>query len=603
MTAYLHALDPSGNLIPLETDVNGALKVAASVSIPAPEGGATEAKQDDQIDLLGGGLPAALTGSGNLKVAIVESTAGGLTNTELRATPVDVTTAGFSQTGVDTLSVTDSSARVELAATGPTLLVRNEGTTTAYIALGAGTVTAATTGYPVDPLTVVTLARDPATQTHLAAITASGTTTLTAIAGTGGVDPQLPLGMAATGSVTVANDVTLGALPHANLGAFGDLETMELMPLCQLSFATGLREQLLTTSTANSATVDVNTGRLRLQTGTNAAGSAVAFSTKPVSYRPGQGITARYTPFWVGGAASSTQIAGMGNSVDGYFFGYNGTSFGICYRANSVDTWTAQASWNGDTCDGNGASGFDLDPSKGVPMMIKYPYLGHGNVRFYIQNPATSLWILAHTIRYADTSALPQLTNPCLSFYAHSVNSGNTSNLIGYVTCVGVFMDGPRVYLGPQFGTENNKSGITTETNILSLRNATTVNGVANRGLMRLRQVSIATTGNTSIVTLRVKRGVTVGGSPSFAAISGTTADSGVTITSAQSTASVDTAGTTITGGTTIYNASISNSTGNVFDLTPFDIYIAPGETLTFSGAASASAVISVTVNWQEDIQ
>lgn len=409
--------------------------------------------------------------------------------------------------------------------------------------------------------------------------------------------PSLPAGSNSIGSVY------LDSFPHGNLGAFGDLETAELRPLLQLSFATGIRDQLLTSSTANGGTVDSNAGRLRLQTGTNAAGSAIAYSVKPASYRPGQGITARFTPFWAGGAANSTQIAGMGNTVDGYFFGYNGTAFGILHRLNSEDNWVAQSAWNGDKCNGTGPSGFNADWSKGNVLQVKYPYLGHGNIRFYVLNPATSLWILAHTIRYTGSSATPQLTNPCLGFHAHAANAGNTSNLISYVTCAAVFVDGEPRYLGPQFGAESTKNSITTETNILSLRNATTINGVPNRGLIRLRQIVIATDGGNGIATLRVKRAVTLGGSPVYSPVSGSTADSGVTLTSAQSTASFDVAGTTVTGGTTVYNAAAARNSHALIDLTPFEIFIAPGETLTFSAASAASASISVAVNWNEDVQ
>lgn len=105
---YLHALDPNNELKPIKAnadqelivdtgasyDEDGNLKIAGTFSAAPPVGGATEAKQDDQIDLLGGGLPAALTGSGNLKVAIVESTGGGLTDDELRAADVKVTLDG-----------------------------------------------------------------------------------------------------------------------------------------------------------------------------------------------------------------------------------------------------------------------------------------------------------------------------------------------------------------------------------------------------------------------------------------------------------------------------------------------------------------------------
>lgn len=602
---YLHALDPNNELKPIKANADqelivdtgasydeaGNLKIAGTFSSEPPVGGATEAKQDDQIDLLGGGLPAALTAGGNLKMSI-EETDG----------PLDVTTAGFDAIGVDTLSVTDSSARVELAATGTTLLVRNEGTTTAYLALGDGTVTAATTGLPIDPLTVLTLARDPDTQTHLAAITASGTTTLTAIAGTGGVDPALPIGMAATGNVAITNEPTV-ILPHANLGPFGDLEVMELTPVCHLSFVTGTRSQLLTTSTANSATVDTNAGRLRLQSGTNSAGSAIAYSARPVSYRPGQGVVARFTALFTAGAADSIQIAGMGNSSDGYFFGYNGATFGISRRQGGTHTWVAQAAWNGDVCDGNGASGFDLDPSKGVPLMIKYPFLGYGNIRFYVQNPATSLWILVHTIRYANSSADLQIDNPCLSFYAQSINAGAVSNQTLLIGSVGVFIDGPRVFLGPQFSTDNSKASITTETNVLTLRSATTVNGATNRGLIRVRQISVFTDANSGNATFRLRKNTTLGGTPSFAAISGTTADAGVTLTSAQSVASRDTAGTTTTGGDVIWTVVVFNDSTGIIDLTSQDIWIAPGETLTISGTATASATLGAAINWSEDVQ
>jgi hypothetical protein len=296
------------------------------------------------------------------------------------------------------------------------------------------------------------------------------------------------------------------------------------------------------------------------------------------------------------GLADSTQIAGMGNSVDGYFFGYLGAVFGICHRNGGVDTWTAQADWNGD-------SSFTFDPAKGVPMMIVYPYLGYGNIRFYVQNPATSLWVLVHTIRYANSSAAVQITNPSLSFYAQALNAGNNTNLTIHIGSVGVFIDGPRSFLGPQFATDNSKATVTTETNLFTLRSATTINGVPNRGLVRVRQISVLTDSNNGYATFRIRKGTALGGSPSFAAVSGTTADGGVTLTSAQSSVSRDTAGTTTTGGDVIWNTVLFNDGSGVIDLTSQDIWIGPGETLTVSGAATASATLAAAVNWSEDVQ
>jgi hypothetical protein len=98
-------------------DEDGKVMVAGTFAAEQPVGGATEAKQDTQITAAGttntklaGGLPAALTALGNLKVSIEEgssSSSGGLTDTELRATPVPVSlSAGTNNIGdVDVLSL------------------------------------------------------------------------------------------------------------------------------------------------------------------------------------------------------------------------------------------------------------------------------------------------------------------------------------------------------------------------------------------------------------------------------------------------------------------------------------------------------------------
>jgi hypothetical protein len=409
----------------------------------------------------------------------------------------------------------------------------------------------------------------------------------------------------AAGLTILSSDVTIGG---ANVSAFGDLIAEQKTPVIQLDFVYGINSQTGLATTANSATVDTSLSRLRLQSGTNSGGSAIFNSKRIAKYRAGEGMIARFTPVFLTSATNSTQIIGVGNSIDGYFFGYNGTTFGILHRNSGtgslVDTWTAQTAWNGDVCDGTGASGFNWDKTKGVPVQISYPFLGFGDISFYVQNPATGRWILVHQIRYADSATTTQASNPSLYFYAQALNSGNTTNLTMYCGSVGVFICGLRSFVGsPRWAKDNNKTGITTETNIFSLRNATTYNGVTNRGLIRLHNISIgATSAAASVVVIRLKLGVTLGGSPSYATIDGTTADNGVTITSGNSIASADTAGTTITGGTYIWNATLAGSTSVSADLTPFDLFIAPGETLTISGFATSSANIGVSLNWSEDI-
>jgi hypothetical protein len=390
----------------------------------------------------------------------------------------------------------------------------------------------------------------------------------------------------------------------SSMSAFGTLESSELTPVVQLDFVYGINTQTGLGTVANAGTVDTDTSRLRLQSGVNAAGSAIFNSRRIAKYRPGQGVTARFTGAFTTGVVSSRQFVGLGNANDGYFFGFDDASFGIAYRNGGVTTNIAQTAWNGDVCDGTGASGFNLNPTFGNVFMVKYPFLGYGNIGFYVLNPATSRWIPCHTIRYPNTTAAVQLANPNLFFWAESINTGATSNKTLFVGSAGVFLSGPRSFIGnPKWASDNSKNAITAETNLFSIRNATTFNGVTNRSLIRLNSISIAASNAANTVaTVILRIGATVGGVPAFTPTSGSTVNNGVTITSGNSVASVDVAGTTTSAGTYIFNINAAGNTSSFLDLTALEIFIAPGETLTVSGKSTSSATIGAAVNWTEDI-
>lgn len=396
----------------------------------------------------------------------------------------------------------------------------------------------------------------------------------------------------------------------ANQSAFGTLETAELTPVVQGDWVYGINTQIWSTPVVSGtgATVDTDSSRLRIQSGTASNGYAYIVSRSPVRYRAGEGTLFRITPLFTTGVANNIQLWGMGTisanaPYDGYFFGYNGTSFGIAHYIRGSATWTAQGSWNGDKVDGSAGSSFTWDKTKGTPVMVKYPYLGFGDIFFYVQNPTTGSWINVHTIRYANTVATTQLANPSLHIMGFTLNSGNTTNVTMYSGSVGAFISGVRSFIGnPRWGMDNNKASITTETNILSIRNATTYNGVANRGMIRLSFVTFAASAANGIAALRFKVGVTLGGTPAFTPISGSTADNGVTITSGNSIASYDTAGTTVTGGTYIGGLICDNPNTTDVGLEQYNVFIAPGETLTLSGFSTISSTIGVCLNWSEDI-
>lgn len=396
----------------------------------------------------------------------------------------------------------------------------------------------------------------------------------------------------------------------ANQSAFGTLEAAEPTPVFQGDFVYGLNTQMWKTAVTSGtgATVDTNASRLRVQSGTGSTGYAYIQSRVPSRYRAGQGTLLRYTPIFSTGIANNVQIMGMFSIAsnapyDGYGVGYNGTAFGIVHYVRGTPSWTAQTARNGDKVDGSAGTAFTLDPTKGTPFMVKYPYLGYGDIFFYVQNPASGAWVLVHTIRYANTVDTTQLANPTLRFTAFTLNSGNTTNKTLYCGSVGVFVSGVRSFVGnPRWTTTKNKTGITTETNILTLKNATSYNAMTNEGLIRLGSVSVGSSAANGTALFRLKINATLGGTPSYATINGTTADNGVTITSGNSITTVDVAGTTVTGGTHIYSIALDNPNSQYIDLTPYDLFVAPGETVTVSGFSSQTSELSVALNWSEDI-
>lgn len=387
-----------------------------------------------------------------------------------------------------------------------------------------------------------------------------------------------------------------------NTGVFGDLMTSEITPVIQIDFVYGLHPQLGSSTIVNAGVVDSSSSRLRLQSGTNPAGSATFMSVNPARYRPGQGNTARFTALWVSSAADSQQIIGMGDNGDGYFFGYNGTSFGILHKNNGVENWTYQADWNHDKFDGTGASGINWDKTKGNVLMIQYPFLGYGDVKFFVEGGEHGRFVLVHVIEYANNNVNVLITNPSLKFKAKVTNTGNTQNLTMYAGSVGVFLNGPRVYLGPQYGVSNIKTTVSTEQSIFAIRNARTYNGVVNTGLIRLRSLSFANDNSTAIGTMRIIKGATTGGAPVFTPIhTGTTADNGLTITNGTSSVSYDVVGTTGTGGYTVFNSLASRNTSEEMDLTPYNIFLAPGEDAIFAASCYAATSFGIAVNWNED--
>lgn len=393
--------------------------------------------------------------------------------------------------------------------------------------------------------------------------------------------------------------------------AFGEVSVIEPYPVAQIDFVYGINTYLTNKIETGSGAVTGSGGLVVCSTTATTSSSAQINSLRYLKYRAGQGAKGMFTALFTTGVSNSNQYAGIFTpSLDnGFGFGYDGATFGIWYMKNGSPTHIPQTSWNNDLMNGaggeNNRSGMNLVPTNGNVYSITYQYLGFGSIKFYIENSYNGQFVLVHEIEYTNSYTTPSISQPSLSLTWKAENTTNNTNIVVKGASGALFIEGDRRLLGPSHGLDNNKSSITTITNIITLRNATSYNGITNRAHIRLRTVSFASnTGGagSGITTLKIIRNATLGGSPSYTTINGTTADSGVTITSGNSITSYDTAGTTVTGGTVMFNSIIGVGNNADKDLSELDLFAYPGDIITFSITSTQSVTAGVGITWTEDI-
>lgn len=115
------------------------------------------------------------------------------------------------------------------------------------------------------------------------------------------------------------------------LGAFGDHVGVELNPVVNLSAVYGLLDNT-ERFTATGGSITTSEGDFVLKTGTSVGGYGVLWSKRPLVYIPGVGAECRVTGRFTSPVANSLQAVGMFSAINGMFFGYNGTEFGVMHR-------------------------------------------------------------------------------------------------------------------------------------------------------------------------------------------------------------------------------------------------------------------------------
>lgn len=372
--------------------------------------------------------------------------------------------------------------------------------------------------------------------------------------------------------------------------AQGVLATANILPLIQIDFPYSLNSEITLSNNILSGTVALSNNLCIISSGAaiNSVGSLN--SKRYIRYRAGQGINILAACIFAPGITGNTQLLGFGNSVDGLFYGYTGSNFGILRRYNSVDTWTLQSNWNCDKFDGTGPSGMNLNTQFGNTYVIQqqWPF---GIVNFQIVESSTGSKYIAHRLSIVNNSLTTLTQNPTYPLLITSSNSTSTSNVSIRLGNISAHIEGSLKILGPRLCTDNTKSLNTNSyVNIITIKNKTTFNSKPNYISSSFKSISAGTDSRQAVITLF--RNAIVAGTPVFT-------DYNTTL----STMQIDTSGTTVTGGIQLHTTCLGLNANSFEKFDDFEITLEPGDTMTLCARipASAGTNVSVSVSWIED--
>ena len=210
----------------------------------------------------------------------------------------------------------------------------------------------------------------------------------------------------------------------------------------ELSFFDSFNSDIITNTTASGGSATISGGHARYRTGTNATGAAKGVSVYSCKYRPAHEQYCFFTAAFTTGVADSYQRIGLYDTNNGFFIGYEGTSFGVTLRTGASDTTTARASWNGDPLDGSAGSLFTRDGSPEAINLtysnlyrIRFAWLGSASIYFEVFSPDGN-WVTFHTIKIPNSQLDPSIQNPELPITIDVKKFSGATDLSLYTACV-----------------------------------------------------------------------------------------------------------------------------------------------------------------------
>jgi len=381
-------------------------------------------------------------------------------------------------------------------------------------------------------------------------------------------------------------------IPKIAKSAFGENLSVPITNKITLRFDYNINTRQSIPTVTGSGSVSHSGTFAICSTGTTTGSTAELKSRDILKYNNGQGIDSRFTCIFDTPVAGTLQIIGLGNTTDGWGFGYDGTSFGVFRYNNGSKNFTASGSFSDDSLDGTGPSGMTITQTNLNVFRVTAQYLGGGSQDFFVESSVNEagLFQRVHQINYTNQFTDTSVQNPSLPVFMYVSNGATTSDIEIKSASFSGTIQGIENFIGVRNGQVGSQSSVTTEINVLTIRNKSTYQSVNNRVPVLLDYISVSSDG-PKIASFLIYLDATV---------------TGASYTDQSTNTSVieySTTGGTISGGSLLIPIEIGKSANSISDLSDLGIIFYPGEQITVSAIAvggGAGNAVAVGLSWKE---
>lgn len=307
-------------------------------------------------------------------------------------------------------------------------------------------------------------------------------------------------------SLTNPQPVTAKLSDSPALGPFGWLRTAAPQYVFDSQMTYDLQPLLFeqVTSGSGASIVHNSTNRNAVMTfsATPTGGKCYMQQYEHNRYQPGRGQAAFITGNFIEHAPNCLKWLkyGVGEAGNGVALESNGTGWQVTLYSDTAegDQTKLQSQWNLDHLDGTGASGIDLQVSKGVIFFLDLQSLYYGRVRCCVDVDGVA--VCFHEFLNANVLAKPYIQTANLPISAGMTCSGTVSTTMEF-TCCSVLSEGGQEDIGGfPFSVEGTVTAANgAQTHILSVRPKTTFNSLTNRSKFVLDSVEVLVTGANPI--------------------------------------------------------------------------------------------------------